>query len=105
MPGRLRMSYDSASSVKSKWSTSSFSGGMGGIVYKNLGKPGIPNRFDQPCNANTPRNRCYSACAPWWAGYDRNRRCCDNCGGRWMSRGGVSWCAGLTDGICTVLLL
>ena len=104
MAGRLRMSYGSASSVKSKWSTSSFSGGMGGIVYKNLGKPGIPNRFDQPCNANTPGNRCFNACAPTWAGNHAGfRRCCDNCGGRWTTIRGVSWCAGLTDGICGII--
>ena len=96
MAGRLRMSYGSASSVKSKWSTSSFSGGMGGIVYKNLGKPGIPNRFDGPCIFNTQRGRCVNHCV-YFASF---RHCCEKCGGSFWSNGRVSQCIGLYSGNC-----
>ena len=74
----IKMTYG-ASSVRTKWSTSSFSGGAG-TESKNLGKSSRTAYGVDSANLLNLR-QCISGCTSGNFGGPRTKTCCQMCGG------------------------
>lgn len=78
MPVSIKMTYG-ASSVRTKWSTSSFSGGAGSDS-KSLGKSSRTAYGVDAANHWNLRE-CISGCTGGNFGGPRTKTCCQRCGG------------------------
>lgn len=85
MPSRIQMSYGSASSVKPKWSGSSFSGGVG-AGSNNLGKSSRTAYGDGAANLMKIRECMYN-CTDGNISGPNAKSCCQGCGGGSLCNG------------------